>query len=85
MAGFRIDADVSPIIASCLISGIGFIISVGTSMFISGTKWGAMQQKVNTIETQTKDVASMNTDLAVVKHDLAEIKGMFTMKIKDGL
>lgn len=45
---------------------ITFVVSVGTTMFISGMHWGALQTKVNNIEK-----------------DLAEIKGMFTLKLKE--
>lgn len=84
MAGFRTASDVmSPIDVEVLIGVVTFIVSVGVSMFVSGTRWGRVEEKVNVIEKKTQNIDNMQTDMAVMKHDLAEIKGMFTMRLKD--
>jgi hypothetical protein len=82
MASLRLDPVLSPVIISAIISVIGFVLSVGSAMFISGTRWGEMKGKVNTIEDRTRNFETVQLDMAVLKHDVAEIKGMFTMKIK---
>ena len=56
----------TPIIASVIVSGCGFILSVLTSAVIVGIGWGRLTTRV---EEMGKDVA--------------EIKGMFRLKLRD--
>jgi hypothetical protein len=83
LAGIGNVAILSPVVVAVLISGGGFILSVGTSMFISGTQWGKMSAKVDSIDARMKAVDTMPSDVKILQHDLAEIKGMFTMRLKE--
>jgi hypothetical protein len=75
-------ANIGPhasMIWSLIIGGITFLVSVSTSMFISGAKWGAMSTKIATLENNFTGFDSMKRDVAIMQHDLAEIKGMFRL------
>lgn len=68
---------------SIIIGVITLVLSIASSMFISGTRWGRVEEKVNTIEKRVANVDTLQVDMSVLKHDVAEIKGMFTMRLKD--
>jgi hypothetical protein len=56
----------NPAALSAIISGVGFIMSVGTSALIVGVKWGRLETEVRNLQL-----------------DLAEIKGMFRLTLKE--
>lgn len=82
LAGVGANASMTAILISAAISVVGLLLSIASAMFISGSRWGELKGKVNTIEDRTRNFETVQTDMAVLKHDVAEIKGMFTMKIK---
>jgi hypothetical protein len=49
-----------------VVAAAGLLGSIGVSAFVSGMRWGAVDERIRTIE-----------------HNLAEIKGMFTLTLKD--
>jgi len=57
---------VSPVALEAVIGVITFVFSVAVSLVVAGMRWQKMQDKVDNIES-----------------DLKEIKGMFTMKLKE--
>lgn len=64
-----------------VITALGFIASVISSAFISGMRWGSMKTRLENLEHSQKDLATKD-QLAGVKEDVAEIKGMFRMTLK---
>lgn len=58
-------------------------MSVIASAFIAGGRWGSVQVRIDLLE---KTVGTMATheQLAAVTRDVAEIKGMFRMTLRDG-
>lgn len=66
MASIGANANMTPIDIEVIIGVITFIVSVATSAFIGGIKWGRVQSDVDHMKT-----------------DLAEIKGMFSLKLKE--
>ena len=66
-------AELSAIIALC-----GFIASVIGAAFITGYRWGSVKVRLEQLERQVPGLAT-GEQLAGVKEDLAEIKGMFQM------
>ena len=63
---------------SALITLCGFIASVISAAFIAGYRWGSVKVRLDQLERQVPHLAS-GEQLAGVKEDLAEIKGMFQM------
>ena len=55
-----------------------FAASVGGSLFVAGAVWGGMRARLDLLESQVPGLATRD-QLASVKEDLAEIKGMFRM------
>lgn len=66
-----------------LISGVGLIVSWAGAAFIAGYRWGTVKTRLDTLESSQKSLASKD-QLAGVKEDVAEIKGMFRMTLRDG-
>lgn len=73
----------SELAISALISGIGLLISWTGAAFIVGLRWGSVKTRLDALETSYGHLATKE-QLAGVKEDLAEIKGMFRMVPKDG-
>lgn len=44
-----------------LVDAVTFIMSVGVSAFISGTHWGEIRSKMNTIDTRLAKIEGMFT------------------------
>ncbi|HEV2354699.1 MAG TPA: hypothetical protein VGR89_10665 [Puia sp.] len=66
-----------------IISGAGFLFSVIGSAFIAGYRWGSVKTRLEIIEKSQATMATKE-QLAGVKEDVAEIKGMFRMTLRDG-
>jgi len=60
-----------------------FLASIGGSLFIAGSLWGGVRTRLDILEKQLPTLATRE-QLAGVKEDLAEIKGMFRMVPRDG-
>lgn len=61
-----------------IITVAGFILSVATSMFISGTRWGR-------VETQLTDLQQdrvRQSDITGLRDRLSKIEGMFTLTLR---
>lgn len=65
------------------ISAIGLLFSWTGSALIVGARWGNVKTRLDMLERQLPQLATRE-QLAGVKEDLAEIKGMFRMVPKDG-
>jgi hypothetical protein len=74
---------VNPDLSSLVIAAIGVIISLMGSAVIVAFRAGGASDRLSRMEN---DMARMATkeQLAGVKEDIAEIKGMFKMTLKDG-
>jgi hypothetical protein len=73
----------SPLLISSLISIAGIVVSIMGAAIVVAYRAGGANDRLSRME---KDMSKMATtdQLAGVKEDLAEIKGMFKMTIKDG-
>ena len=69
--------------AAAIISGIGLLFSWTGSALIVGVRWGSVKTRLDMLETSQGGLATKE-QLAGVKEDLAEIKGMFRMVPVDG-
>jgi hypothetical protein len=66
-----------------LISGAGLFLSWTGSALIVGVRWGNVQTRLTMLEHQQSNLATKD-QLAGLKEDVAEIKGMFRMVPVDG-
>jgi hypothetical protein len=73
----------SPEAISAIIAGSGFVLSVIGSAFIAGLRWGTVRTRLEMLESNQDRLATKD-QLAGVKEDVAEIKGMFRMTLRDG-
>lgn len=73
----------TPESVSLLIAGVGLVLSLAGSAFISGVRWGTVQTRLAVLENAQAGLATRE-QLAGVKEDVAEIKGMFRMTLRDG-
>lgn len=67
---------------SDITAAISIAISWGGSLFISGRRTGITDTRLTLLERQL-DTLVTKAELAVVATDVAEIKGMFKMTLKD--
>lgn len=72
----------SPEAIAVIISASGFILSMAGTVAIVSFRIGGASNRFDRME---KDINNMATkdQLSDVKADIAEIKGMFTMKLKE--
>jgi hypothetical protein len=66
-----------------LVAVVGFLGSLASSLFIAGIRWGTVRTRLEIMEREIMRLASQD-QLAGVKEDVAEIKGMFKMTLRDG-
>lgn len=64
---------------SIIISIATFVLSVATSMFVSGTRWG----RVETIMTDLQNDRVRQADITGLRDRLSRIEGMFTLTIAE--
>lgn len=88
-AGIGYVVRVSTEALSLLIALVGFICSVLGATFLSGTRWAEVRadirrnsERVSILEGNQGNLATKE-QLADVKSDLAEIKGMFRMTLRE--
>lgn len=67
--------------AQVLIAAVGVILSLLGSAFISGIFRGRTETRLTLLENNQANLATKE-QLAGVKEDLAEIKGMFRMTLR---
>jgi hypothetical protein len=65
--------------ASIMIAVIGILLSIGTSSFISGSKWGQTEQKLNDLIKHKVTKADINT----IKYRLTRIESLFKLSFRD--
>ena len=83
MASVGIGFLVNPVDALALaIAAGGFVLSVATSIFIAGSRWGQVRTEI-AILTKAQETAATKDELAGVKESLAEIKGMFRLSLRE--
>jgi len=74
--------ETSAVLISAGIAVVGFLVSAGTSLFISGARWGSVKTRLDILESKVNDSATKE-QLSGVKEDVAEIKGMFRMTLRN--
>lgn len=67
---------------SLLIGLCTLFLSVGSSAFIAGSRWGAVNAKLASVEANQKDAVTTG-DMQRVGERLARIEGMFELRLKD--
>lgn len=65
---------------SIFIGIVAFILSVCVSMFISGTRWGRLETKLDDLQEDRV----RKSDIKGFSDRLSRIEGMFTLTLKDG-
>lgn len=73
----------STLTVSVLISVLGLVLSLVGSAYVSGVRWGSVRIRLQVLESSLPTLATRE-QLAGVKEDLAEIKGMFRLAPRDG-
>ena len=63
-----------------VIDAIAFVISVATSMFVSGTRWGRVETSLNDLQLDRV----RKSDLEGISNRLSRLEGMFTLTLKSG-
>lgn len=77
---------IGPETQSALISLAGVVFSLAGAVYVAGRRDGRRDTRIDFLEEQFRSMAnSMATkeQLAGVKEDVAEIKGMFRMTLRD--
>jgi len=64
---------------SAVIGVVTFILSVGVSMFVSGTRWGRVEATLRDLQTDRV----RQSDITGLRDRLSRIEGMFTLTLKD--
>lgn len=80
MARWGGDSLVSTTEISLIIGVIAFLLSVSVSMFISGTRWGRLETKLDDLQEDRV----RKSDIKGFSDRLSRIEGMFTLTLKDG-
>lgn len=74
------DSLVSTTEISLIIGVVAFLLSVSVSMFISGTRWGRLETKLDDLQEDRV----RKSDIKGFSDRLSRIEGMFTLTLKDG-
>jgi len=74
---------VSPDLAATIISGVGVLISVLATIAIVSFRVGGASTRLTRMENDMSHMATKD-QLSDVKADIAEIKGMFRLTLKEG-
>ncbi len=82
MATFRIGVLVSPTEISLIFGVATLVLSLLGSAFIAGFRWGSVKTRLDVLEKSQEQLATKE-QLAGVKEDVAEIKGMFRMRLRE--
>lgn len=65
-------------VITLIISITGFIMSVATSMFVSGTRWGRVETSLRDLQTDRV----RQSDITGLRDRLSRMEGMFTLTLK---
>ena len=72
----------SSVEASILISAGGFIVTAGTNLALISYKMGQFRQQQMDMKEELAGKANLS-DLIQIKESLAEIKGMFVLRLRE--
>lgn len=72
----------NPAVLSVIISGTGVVVSVLGAGLVVSFRAGARDERLSRIEKDMQNAATKE-QLSAVKEDIAEIKGMFRMTLKE--
>lgn len=72
----------SPDVVAAIFGGIAIVASWVGSAFISGVRWGTVKTRLDMVE-QAMTMMATKDQLSGIKEDVAEIKGMFRMTLRD--
>jgi len=77
----EVKSVMTPVELQIVIALIAVLVSWIGSAFIVGYRWGNVSTRLHMIEQRT-DTMATKEQLAGVKEDVAEIKGMFRMTLR---
>lgn len=70
---------VSDTTISVIISVVTLVLSVASSMFVSGTRWGRVESTLRDLQQDRV----RQTDVTGLRDRLSRIEGMFTLTLRD--
>jgi hypothetical protein len=73
------EASMGPTAIDIVTSIITIVVSVCTSMFVSGTRWGRVEATLADLEKDRVRTA----DITGLRDRLSRIEGMFTLTLRD--
>jgi len=69
-----------------IIAAIGLFLSISTSVFIAGRRSQQIdnhEARIATLENSVIKIVNLEASMTAMSRDVAEIKGMFTLKLKE--
>jgi hypothetical protein len=69
----------TPGLADIIVSAAGVIVAIGSSLALVSYRMGRHDQRISDLEKYKADLA----DVTSMKESLAEIKGMFVLKLRE--
>lgn len=72
----------TPVELQLIISLATVACSLGGAAFIAGSRWGRVQAELAALKAERGQLAT-KTDVQAVSERVAEIRGMFTLTIRD--
>lgn len=72
----------SAVAESAIIALVGLVLSIISAVFVAGARWGVVQARLEQLGRADQDHAS-KADVAAVREQLAEIRGMFRLTLND--
>ena len=63
-----------------IIGVVTFVLSVATSTFVSGTRWGRVETTLHDLQEDRV----RQSDITGLRDRLSRIEGMFTLTLRDG-
>lgn len=73
----------SPEVVGLIFGVVSLALSWAGSAFIVGYRWGTVKTRLDMVENSIGHMATKD-QIAGIKEDVAEIKGMFRMTLRDG-
>lgn len=76
----------SPEVIQAIISVVGFLGSIGGGTYMAGRKSQVQddhEKRITALEVLPAQISSIEASMSVMSHDLAEIKGMFRLTLKE--
>lgn len=76
----------SPEVVQAVIATAGLLLSLGGALYVAGRKSQAVddhERRIMALEQLPGQVTKIESAMSAISHDLAEIKGMFKLTLKE--